>query len=113
MSTQALTKTVNKVKPKQLKNRLGAAIVSMILGIISAIFVVFAIVIEVVTYASGVGLTFVIIAGISSLVGFPLGLSAIKSSKGRGMAIAGITLTILPFLFVVIALVITIMYMFF
>ncbi|MFJ7978449.1 hypothetical protein ACIQZI_22845 [Peribacillus sp. NPDC096379] len=110
MAAQASTKTVNSVKPQ--KNRQGSAIVSMILGIISTFFLLLAIITAVATsnqmYSSGIDGVFAVISGIVSLLGFPLGLWARKSSKGRGMAIAGITLTILPFLFVVFGLIATV-----
>lgn len=114
MSTQASTETVNKVKPQ--KNRQGSAIVSMILGIVSTLFLLLAIITAIATsnqmYSTGIDAVFAGISGFISLLGFPLGLWARNSSKGRGMAIAGITLTILPFLFMVASFVTSLIFIF-
>lgn len=63
-------------------------------------------------YSGGTEAIFVIfalISGLLALVGFPLGVSARKSSKGRGMAIAGITLTVIPFLLMVLGIILMVL----
>lgn len=108
VSTQVTSKAEKKVSIP--KDKQGSAIISMILGIVTALFIFLAIVIEVITYGyTDVGQTFFIIACVFSLVGFPLGLSARKSSRGRGMAIAGIALTVLPFLIMILAIILSIL----
>jgi hypothetical protein len=107
MQGQVTTKTVKAGKPQ--KDRLGSAIASMILGIFASIFTLFAIITSVnesyMGYTSDIGATYMIIAGVFSLVGFPMGLRARKSTRGRGMAIAGIILTFFPFMFLILALI--------
>lgn len=109
MSTQVTTKAVKKVPP--LKDKQGSAIISMILGIFASLFILLAIVVDVVTYGSDASVVFFGFSIVISLIGFPLGLSARKSSKGRGMAIAGITLTFIPFLLAIFALISSILFM--
>lgn len=109
MATRVTTKVVKKVPPQ--KDKQGSAIVSMILGIIAALFILLAIVVDVVTYGSDASVVFFGFSIVASLIGFPLGLSARKSSKGRGMAIAGITLTFIPFLLAIFVLISSFFYM--
>ena len=109
MSTRVTTKVVNKVPPQLDKH--GSSIVSMILGIIAALFILLAIVVDVVTYGSDASVVFFGFSIVVSLIGFPLGLSARKSSKGRGMAIAGITLTFIPFLLAIFVLISSVFFM--
>lgn len=95
---------VNKQKPptqNQPKDRLGQAVVSLIFGTFGIIFFIFAILKmdydSKYSYTTSAGtLITIIFAYILNVVGFILGIRARRSPKGRGMAIAGITLTALP-----------------
>ncbi|HWO97750.1 MAG TPA: DUF4190 domain-containing protein [Bacillus sp. (in: firmicutes)] len=68
------------------KDRLGSAVVSLIMGIFSIIFLFLSLLIPV------IGIIFFILMIFPAFIGFPLGIIARKSSNGRGMAIAGIVL---------------------
>lgn len=89
-------------KQKQPVDRLGQAVVSLIFGIFGIILFLLSCV--KMNYDSQYSYTTspstmltIVIAYIINAVGFILGLRARRSTKGRGMAIAGITLTALPF----------------
>lgn len=94
---------------KLQKDRYGMAIVSLIMGIFSAILFILGIMnlaFEIGMAYSGfystggveTGTIYFLFSIIFALIGFPLGFMARKSPKGRGMAIAAMTLTFLPLL---------------
>ncbi|GAA0133475.1 hypothetical protein YSY43_03150 [Paenibacillus sp. YSY-4.3] len=89
-------------KKKQPVDRLGQAVVSLIFGIFGMfLFLLSCIMMNIdsqYSYTTSPGTMFtIVIAYIVNTVGFILGIRARRSTKGRGMAIAGITLTALPF----------------
>ncbi|MNJ45644.1 hypothetical protein D3C77_407500 [compost metagenome] len=89
-------------KQKQPVDRLGQAVVSLIFGIFGIILFVLSLVKlnydSRYSYTTSPGtMVTMILAYIVNAVGFILGIRARRSTKGRGMAIAGITLTALPF----------------
>lgn len=108
MQSQFTPQESQTIKPQ--KNRLGSAVVSMILGIISTIFFLLSI-LTVVVFSNtifGTGHLDLILFCFSApcaLLGFPLGIWARKSAPGRGMAIAGMTLTFIPFMLSLILLI--------
>ncbi|MGG3874780.1 hypothetical protein [Brevibacillus laterosporus] len=96
----------------QPKDRLGQAIVSMIFGIFGIILFVMSC--FMLNYSSryytpspGTMLT-IFLAFIINASGFILGIRARNSTNGRGMAIAGITLTSFPFVIMTLFFVATI-----
>ncbi|GIP57174.1 hypothetical protein [Paenibacillus woosongensis] len=89
-------------KKKQPVDRLGQAVVSLIFGIFGMLlFLLSCIKLNMdsqYSYTTSPGTMFtIVLAYIVNTVGFILGIRARRSTKGRGMAIAGITLTALPF----------------
>ncbi|MGZ9583149.1 DUF4190 domain-containing protein [Paenibacillus marinisediminis] len=86
---------------KQPIDRLGQAVVSLIFGIFGILLFFLAFIkmefdsTYLYTISPGTMMT-IIIDYILSVTGFILGIRARRSIKGRGMAIAGITLTALP-----------------
>lgn len=97
------TKTISQKSKgiKTEKDRLGSAIVSLITGIFSILFLFLGFVM------GEAGIAFLIFAFILSIVGLPLGIKARKSPNGRGLAIAGITLTVVPFILSIVGIVLT------
>ncbi|MGG3283158.1 DUF4190 domain-containing protein [Paenibacillus solani] len=91
----------------QPKDRLGQAVVSMIFGIFGILFFIVAMIKMSFdsqysyTTSPGTMITF-LFAFILNIVGFILGIRARRSTKGRGMAIAGITLTTFPLIVMII-----------
>lgn len=91
-------------------DRLGQAVVSLIFGIFGIILFFLSWVkmeydsTHLYTTSAGTVIT-IFFAFILNVVGFILGVRARRSSKGRGMAIAGITLTAVPFVVMTLFLV--------
>ncbi|WP_019639320.1 hypothetical protein [Paenibacillus fonticola] len=95
-------KTSNKASKKQPVDRLGQAVVSLIFGIFGIfLFLLSCIKMNIdsqYSYTTSPGtMVTIVIAYIVNTAGFILGIRARRSANGRGMAIAGITLTALPF----------------
>lgn len=90
MTTQSISQKSKAVKPA--KDRLGSAIVSLITGIFSILFLLLAV------PMGSAAVAFIFLSCILSIIGLPLGIRARKSTSGRGLAIAGITLTVIPFI---------------
>ncbi|MDL1163812.1 DUF4190 domain-containing protein [Yersinia pestis] len=95
------SKTTKAAMKNQPKDRLGQAVVSLIFGIFGILFFIVGMLKlgfdSQYSYMPSTGtMATIVFAFILSVVGFFLGIIARKSSKGRGMAIAGITLTTLP-----------------
>lgn len=95
------SKTTKAAMKNQPKDRLGQAVVSLIFGIFGILFFIVGMLKlgfdSQYSYMTSPGtMATIFFAFILSVVGFFLGIIARKSSKGRGMAIAGITLTTLP-----------------
>ncbi|MCP1358587.1 hypothetical protein [Aneurinibacillus migulanus] len=99
-----------KVK-KEPKDRLGQAVVSLITGIFSIFFLLLAF--PNMNINPGVGAFQIALSFILALIGFVLGIRARKSPKGRGLAIAGITLTVVPFILGIIFIPLSILMPFF
>lgn len=94
IALQKQTTSQNTKVVKTQKDRLGSAVVSLITGIASILFLFLG-------FALGEsGMAFVILSFILSIVGLTLGIRARKSPNGRGMAIAGITSTVVPLILV-------------
>ncbi|MFC3749540.1 hypothetical protein [Paenibacillus sp. GCM10012306] len=94
MSTQTISQKSKVVKKE--KDRLGSAIVSLITGIFSILFLLLG-------FSMGEPrMALIVMSGILSIIGLPLGIRARKSSSGRGLAIAGITLTVVPFIITIV-----------
>ncbi|MFF2019707.1 hypothetical protein [Paenibacillus sp. NPDC058177] len=90
MTTQTISKKSKVVKKE--KDRLGSAVVSLITGIFSILFLL-------IGFSMGdLGVASLILSCVLSIIGLPLGIRARKSTSGRGLAIAGITLTVVPFI---------------
>ncbi|WP_138417789.1 hypothetical protein [Aquibacillus sediminis] len=92
MQAKKVSTQSNVVTKQDSKDRLGSAVVSLIIGIFSILLLL-------------LGPVGVIISGILSIVGLTLGLKAKNSSSGRGLAIAGITLTIIPLVIFVLVII--------
>lgn len=95
------SKTTKAAMKNQPKDRLGQAVVSLIFGIFGILFFIVGMLKlgfdSQYSYTTSTGtMATILFAFILSVVGFFLGIIARRSSKGRGMAIAGITLTTLP-----------------
>ncbi len=94
--------------PKKIqKDRLGSAIVSLILSLFSIIFLIIEIIV-VINFGEP-GLTASILAFALAIIGMILGVRAKNSSKGKGMAITGFVLSvpaILPIIVLVFGIVI-------
>ncbi|MGG3508009.1 DUF4190 domain-containing protein [Paenibacillus lautus] len=95
------SKTTKAAMKNQPKDRLGQAVVSLIFGIFGILFFIVGMLklgfdSQYSYIPSTSTMATIFFAFILSVVGFFLGIIARKSSKGRGMAIAGITLTTLP-----------------
>ncbi|MED4572715.1 hypothetical protein P9302_25100 [Brevibacillus agri] len=110
------SQNANKQKPSKQsepKDRLGQAVVAMIFGIFGLIlFIVTWLKMDYdsthsYTISAGTAIT-AFFAFIFNVAGFILGIRARRSSKGRGMAIAGITLTAIPFVLITLFLVISV-----
>lgn len=101
MTTQTVGQKSKGVKIE--KDRLGSAIVSLITGIFSILFLFLGFVM------GESGVTILIISFVLSFVGLILGIRARKSSSGRGLAIAGITLTVVPFVLSIVAIIFTVL----
>ncbi|PPA88404.1 hypothetical protein C4A76_08620 [Brevibacillus laterosporus] len=111
-------KTTQQKRPvkNQPQDRLGQAVVSLIFGIFGIILFLMSWFMlnynsRYYTVSPGTMLT-IFLAFIINVTGFILGIRARNSSKGRGMAIAGITLTSLPFVVMTLFFVATIIGMF-
>lgn len=98
------------------KDRSGLAITSLILGIISALFFVVAIIFFIFDFVATaqysntvaslyyerdeteveIGIICFIISGLIGLISFPMGIRAKKTSNGRGMAVTATVLSFLP-----------------
>lgn len=99
LKTQTISQKSKGVKTE--KDRLGSAVVSLITGIFSILFLFL-------SFLMGeAGIAFLILAFILSIIGLPLGIKARKSPNGRGLAIAGITLTVVPFILPIVSIVLT------
>jgi hypothetical protein len=115
-----VNQNVNKQKasPKdQPKDRLGQAVVSLIFGIFGIILFFVSLIkmdydsTHSYTFSGGTAIiTF--FAYILNVVGFILGIRARRSSNGRGMAIAGITLTAFPLVIMTLFFVVTLVALF-
>ncbi|MED0671749.1 hypothetical protein P4S95_16350 [Aneurinibacillus aneurinilyticus] len=81
---------------KEPKDRLGQAVVSLITGIFSIFFLLLAFLNMGINL--GIATLQIALSFILAFIGFVLGIRARKSPKGRGLAIAGITLTVVPFI---------------
>ncbi|PGK47534.1 hypothetical protein CN907_01580 [Bacillus anthracis] len=108
---QTATKVV-----KTQKDRSGLAITSLVLGIISAVFFVLAVILLIFDLVASaqysntiaslyykrddtvamVGIICFIISGLIGVISFPMGVRAKKTSKGRGMAVAATVLSFFP-----------------
>ncbi|KHF35417.1 hypothetical protein VQ056_21340 [Paenibacillus sp. JTLBN-2024] len=102
-------------KKKPPKDRLGQAVVSLIFGIFGILmFIMSLFAMDLGSgYEAPAGAMFMMLLSfIVSLIGFVLGIRARRSPSGRGMAIAGITLTAIPvaLMTITIILVFAIMY---
>lgn len=106
---QNVTKQNASSKNQQI-DRLGQAVVSLIFGIFGIIlFIVSLMKMEYdsshnYTMSAGTAITS-FFAYILNAVGFILGIRSRRSSKGRGLAIAGITLTAFPFVIMTLFLI--------
>ncbi|UHA74677.1 DUF4190 domain-containing protein [Paenibacillus sp. 481] len=101
---------------KQPKDRLGQAVVSMICGIFGLLLLILA------WYETNIRtesyfyrgpdytLGFIAASWFISIPGFILGVRARRSPKGRGMAIAGITLALISVGLMIASLVVTLWY---
>jgi len=104
--------TKKAARKNQPKDRLGQAVVSMIFGIFGILFFIVAMI----KMSFDTQYSYTISPGaiissffafILNIVGFILGIRARRSTKGRGMAIAGITLTTLPLIVTIIIIIAT------
>ena len=85
---------------KVQKDRLGSAIVSFISGIFSIVFLFL-------SFVMGECVAPLIVSFILSIIGLTLGIRARTSSSGRGLAIAGITLTVVPLIISIVMIILT------
>jgi hypothetical protein len=84
---------------EELQNRFGRAVLALIAGIFAMTFLI--LFVPNLFMRSKAAVLWLILSIIFSLVGFVTGLSARRTTKGRGLAVAGITLTAIPLLMMV------------